>query len=238
MTLLEEGLQGVYLDNHRRDSVNRQMQHFDIVHPEHGVIGTLSGGVQIVGAEQEYDPEGGWPIGRRKGGRRSFNVVSVGVDSSAVAKVKGLPDSTTLDKLAPQRANLLGPAVIRALAKDLKKRTRVTSVHTHQRISGVRKRQADGLGVAVAPVRIRESADDLIATCLEEGARPSASPEFRKTLGHFQAKCPRSGWKAFWSEHGDGRAEHLAYTKMVFSRKRNREYVSLTSGHSTVRGRG
>lgn len=185
---ITEALQGAYLSEPRRDERQRQLVHFDIMHPEHGKIGTLSGGrVRVGGKPFEYEPGVEYArTGRRTkvGGTTSFQITNVGVDHDAVARIHGVAG---YDKDNPQKSpeafrrvrelvpHTLGHATVRELGRQLRKKMRVTSVSSSNRISGASKKSGHIIR-DVAPVPFRESrADGLIRQKLHEIAKPAGT---------------------------------------------------------------
>lgn len=147
-TGLEEGLQGVYLSDPKPDRAQPGSVSFIIMHPEHGKIGYIHGRNEIVGAKQEYHPEGGWKVGRPKGGRRSFQIGNTYVTSDAASKITGDPNRTH-----PQ--HVLGVAGVRAVAREIKKKMKVNYVHTHNRSTGAGGKANGGMYREIKPMKIR-----------------------------------------------------------------------------------
>lgn len=178
-----ESLTGAYLSEPRRDSIQRQLVHFDIMHPEHGKIGTLSGGRTRVGGEyarQEMEPGVEYarvPRNVKRGGKTAFMITSVGVDPEAVARIHGIegfdPHNPYKTPEAHRRIreltpHVLGHAAVRELGRQLRKKMRVTMVSGNERISGIRKKVGKRPYQHVEPLPFRE-ADERIMDKLMEG---------------------------------------------------------------------
>lgn len=196
---VDEGLEGVQLSEPRRDSRQRQLVHFDIVHPKHGKIGSLSGGRVRVGGERvRHEMEPGVEYSRvpkntKRGGKTSFMITNVGVDGDAVARIHGVEG---YDKDNPQKnpeahrrvreltPHVLGHAAVRDLGRQLRKKMRVTMVSGNTRISGVRSKVGKTSFQSVSPIAFREDVSDLVDRMVESRDVPheirQATPETQK----------------------------------------------------------
>lgn len=204
-SVLGEALEGAYLSEPRQDSVQKRLLHFDIMHPEHGKIGRLSGGVQIVGNDYPRDERGIATSNRKTGGRRSFNIVAVGLDHEAVARIHGVHDydpnrmfGDDSKRAATQRVkelipHTIGPAGVKELARQLKGKMKVSAVHSYNRTTGMRKR-AGHFVANVPPRSIGETAraDQLIRDALDEAWFP-AKKSVQKSLDRFRERR-KAGW--------------------------------------------
>lgn len=174
---VNEGLQDVYLSEPRRDSMQRQLMHFDIMHPQHGKIGTLSGGRTRVGGERiRHEMEPGVEYARvprstTRGAKTSFMITGVGVDGDAVARIHGIKDYDQHNPYKNPEAHrrvreltphVLGPATVRELGRQLRKKTRVTMVSGNTRISGVRKKVGKTSFQDVSPLPFREGLEEAL----------------------------------------------------------------------------
>lgn len=172
---IEESLQGVYLANPRTVGRPASTMVFDIMHPEHGHVGHLEGVVQDLG----------------KSGKRSFNVHGIGLDHSAIRRIRGLDSTAPYSEVRDLAAHTLGPAAVRGLLRQLRQKTGVSAVHSDSRMSGMRAASAvrndkPFLMAVVPPRRIREVADELITAALNEIAKPKRARfrPFRCSCGH------------------------------------------------------
>jgi hypothetical protein len=121
---------------------------FSIDHPEHGKIGEVQGDYFV--------------------GKKEFVVHGIDLTHRFAQSAGRNPDpfGNPYDrKHSNDYAGLLGPAAVRSMARQLKKHTGASTISSGARMTGTRGKYKAGKDVP--PLKLRETADDLIRAVLE-----------------------------------------------------------------------